>query len=138
MINSSKNGRFATFVHDLCPASLVFLSSEHYLCTAVQRYAKLLDYADTIAERIAQLGGTAYGTSQLVAQNSSLAEYPTDISSTDEHLSALLERYATLANAVRKVVEDGMTDEGTANFLTDASNDLDKYLWFIESNLATA
>ena len=45
MINSSKNGRFATFVHDLCPASLVFLSSEHYLCTAVQRYAKLLDYA---------------------------------------------------------------------------------------------
>ena len=100
--------------------------------------AKLLDYADTIAERIAQLGGTAYGTSQLVAQNSSLAEYPTDISSTDEQLSALLERYATLANAVRKVVEDGMTDEGTANFLTDASNDLDKYLWFIESNLATA
>ena len=97
--------------------------------------AKLLEYADTIAERIAQLGGTAYGTSQLVVKNSSLAEYPTDISSTDDHLKALLERYATLANAVRKVVEEGLTDEGTANFLTDASNDLDKYLWFIEANL---
>jgi len=40
-----------------------------------------------------------------------------------------------LANALRKVVEEGLTDEGTRNFLTDASNDLDKFLWFIEANL---
>ena len=97
---------------------------------------KLLEYADTIAERIVQLGGTAYGTSQLVVKNSSLAEYPTDISTTEDHLTALSERYATLANTVRKVIEEGLTDEGTANFLTDASNDLDKYLWFMEAHLS--
>lgn len=96
---------------------------------------KLLEYADTIAERVVQLGGIAYGTSQLIAKNSSLEEYPTDITSTDEHLDALVNRYATLANSVRKIIENKLADEGTINFLTDASNDLDKYLWFIEANM---
>lgn len=96
---------------------------------------KLLEYADTIAERVVQLGGIAYGTSQLIAKNSSLEEYPTDITSTDEHLDALVNRYATLANSVRKIIENKLADEGSINFLTDASNDLDKYLWFIEANM---
>ncbi len=96
---------------------------------------KLLDYADTIAERIAQLGGTAYGTSQTIPQESSLAAYPTDISDTQDHLKALLERYGDLGNTIRQILDDELLDEGTANFITDASNDLDKYIWFIEANL---
>jgi len=96
---------------------------------------KLLEYADTIAERIVQLGGTAYGTKELIIHNSSLEEYPTNIYTTKDHLLNLQNRYGTLANALRKVVEEGLTDEGTRNFLTDASNDLDKFLWFIEANL---
>lgn len=96
---------------------------------------KLLGYADTIAERIVQLGGTAYGTSQIIPEATSLTPYPTDISSTQDHLNNLLERYSTLGNTVRKILDDELLDEGSANFITDASNDLDKYMWFIESHL---
>jgi starvation-inducible DNA-binding protein len=32
--------------------------------------------------------------------------YPTDISKEDDHLAALIERYANVANAVRKAIDD--------------------------------
>src|SRR5260221_14397539 len=54
-------------------------------------------YVDTIAERVVQLGGTALGTTQLVAKATTLAPYPTDIYTSKEHLAALIERYGKVA-----------------------------------------
>lgn len=96
---------------------------------------KLLDYADTIAERIVQLGAVPYGTAQMIVHGSELAEYPTNIVTIEDHLEEVHDRYAIVANTVRKIVEEQLADQGTLNFLTDASNDLDKYLWFIEAHM---
>ncbi|MDR2902416.1 MAG: DNA starvation/stationary phase protection protein Dps [Lactobacillales bacterium] len=96
---------------------------------------KLNDYADTIAERIVQLGGVALGTAGLVAQTSSFEDYPTTIVTVEDHLKELAVRYGALANALRTVIDKGLADSGTENILTDASDDLDKYLWFIEAHL---
>ena len=99
--------------------------------------AQLDDHVDTMAERIAQLDGIALGTSQTVAKSSKLAPYPTDIRKTADHLAALAERYAALANQVREDIDttDEAGDADTADILTAYSRMLDKSLWFLQSNL---
>jgi starvation-inducible DNA-binding protein len=99
--------------------------------------AQLDDHADTVAERIAQLDGIALGTSQIVAKATKLAPYPTDIRKTTDHLAALAERYAVLANQVRDDIDatDEAGDADSADILTAFSRDLDKNLWFIKSHL---
>lgn len=99
--------------------------------------AQLDTHVDTIAERIAQLDGIALGTSQIVAKQTAIAPYPTDIRKTTDHLAALAERYAALANQVREDIDatDEAGDATTADILTAFSRDLDKNLWFIKSHL---
>jgi starvation-inducible DNA-binding protein len=94
-------------------------------------------HVDTIAERIAQLDGIALGTSQVVNKSTTLAPYPTDIRKISDHLSALAERYAALANQVREDIDatDEAGDADAADILTAFSRDLDKNLWFIKAHL---
>lgn len=96
---------------------------------------KLLDYADKIAERAVQLGGSALGRPDDITDHAAFVTYPKDIFMVEDHLNELHTRYATVANHVRTVISDGFGDETTLNILTDASEDLDKYLWFIEAQL---
>jgi starvation-inducible DNA-binding protein len=93
-------------------------------------------HTDTIAERVAQLGGLALGTVQTVAAATTLAAYPTDITKIPDHLDALIERYAATANAVRTAIAtaDDAGDADTADIFTAASRSLDKALWFLESH----
>jgi starvation-inducible DNA-binding protein len=101
-------------------------------------FRKELDtHIDTMAERIVQLGGTALGTSQVVAKSSKLAPYPTDIYTSKSHLSALIERYGVMAEAVRAGIAetDDAGDADTADLLTAFSRALDKALWFLEAHV---
>jgi starvation-inducible DNA-binding protein len=95
------------------------------------------DYNDTIAERVSQLGSMPLGTVQAVVKASGLAAYPTDISAIEDHLSALLERTAKLANQVRKDIETAASagEADTADIFTEVSRGLDKWLWFVEAHL---
>jgi starvation-inducible DNA-binding protein len=99
--------------------------------------SELDEHVDIIAERVAQLGGTALGTSQVVAKATTLPPYPTDIYKVKEHLAALIERYGAEANAVRKAIDeaDEAGDAGTADIFTAYSRALDKSLWFLEAHL---
>ena len=94
-------------------------------------------FNDDMAERVAQLGGTAFGTAQAVTAASKLAPYPTDIYAIADHLAALIDRYATLANAVRENIDEveEAGDAGSADLLTAMSRGLDKQLWFLEAHV---
>ncbi len=94
------------------------------------------EYVDTMAERITQLGGTARGTVQEVNRETKLKPYPTDIYAIADHIKALIERYATFANAVRANIEeaDDAGDKDTADILTEVSRGVDKQLWFLEAH----
>jgi starvation-inducible DNA-binding protein len=99
--------------------------------------AEIDGHADTVAERAVQLGGFALGTSQTVAASTKLAPYPTEISKIKDHLAQLIERYAHVANEVRKGIDkaDDIGDADTTDILTAYSRSLDKALWFLESHV---
>lgn len=94
------------------------------------------EWNDMMAERIVQLGGTARGTVQEVGKRTALKPYPTDIYAISDHVAALIERYAAVANAVRKNIDDSddAGDIGTSDLFTEVSRGLDKQLWFLEAH----
>lgn len=93
-------------------------------------------HVDTMAERVVQLGSIAMGTMQVVAKESQLVAYPTNISSSMDHVRELIARYAQVANSVRAAIEetDEAGDKDTADILTGYSRALDKALWFLEAH----
>src|SRR3954465_9486446 len=49
---------------------------------------------DTVAERAVQLGATAFGSTQAVAERTKLPAYPTGIYAIADHIAALIDSYA--------------------------------------------
>ncbi len=93
-------------------------------------------HVDDIAERITTLGGTAMGTVRLAAQNSSLNEYPHEISDGTAHVDALSSALADFGKKVRADIDkaDETGDKDTADLLTGVSRGVDKLLWFVEAH----
>src|SRR3954467_9866588 len=87
-------------------------------------------HVDTIAERAVQLDGTALGTTQVVAAQSKLPAYPTDIYKTRDHLAALIDHYAAMAQSARAAIDEASEtgDADTADIFTAYSRALDKSL----------
>lgn len=77
-------------------------------------------HVDTIAERAVQLGGTALGASQAIAERTPLKPYPTDIYKTKDHLAALIDRYDVAAKNARDAIAEAEEagDIGTADIFT--------------------
>jgi starvation-inducible DNA-binding protein len=100
-------------------------------------YDQLGEATDDIAERVVQLGGTPDGTTQLVGEKSRLDAYPAGLRDGMEHVKALADRYAALAETVRAGIDTTgeAGDADTADLLTGLSRTLDKALWMLEAHL---
>lgn len=94
------------------------------------------EHIDPLAERITALGGTAFGTVRLAAQNSSLEEFPVEGHDDIDFVPVLIERFGNCTNALRKSVDetDDLGDAMTTDLLTEICRDLDKALWFLEAH----
>jgi starvation-inducible DNA-binding protein len=97
----------------------------------------LEDQSDLIAERVTQLGGVANGTARQTAADSTIKEYDFSAVKGEDHVRALVQRLATLANAARKAIDDTgkLGDQATADVFTEITRAADKDLWFLEAHL---
>jgi starvation-inducible DNA-binding protein len=98
------------------------------------------EHVDTIAERVIQLGGVAYGTVQEIHRMTTLPVYPTDIFEGSAHVAALSDSYAAFGKAIREAIEtaDKAGDKDTSDIFTQVSRAADKALWFIEAHNQTS
>jgi starvation-inducible DNA-binding protein len=94
-------------------------------------------HVDLIAERVTALGGTAMGTARVVAQRSSLSEYPLEIFDGTAHVDALSTAMADFGKRIRQNVDDAdkLDDADTADLFTEVSREIDKLLWFVEAHI---
>jgi starvation-inducible DNA-binding protein len=94
------------------------------------------EYVDLLAERVVELGGTAEGTSRMVAARTTLEEYPL-VTGGEEHVDALSSALAKFGAGTRKGIEQAeeLEDAATADILTEISRGVDKWLWFVEAHL---
>jgi starvation-inducible DNA-binding protein len=107
----------------------------HALFTTI---ADALDaYADLVAERIAVLGGVVMGTTRMAATLSQLPEYPSTLVEGNDHVVALVERFAHYATVMRGGITQAtdVEDAGSAAVYTDISRGVDKQLWILEAHL---
>lgn len=98
--------------------------------------AAVAEYADSLAERIVQLGGIAEGTVGAVEERSTLVDYPLTLSTGAEHVAALSDALSSFGRTVRLGIEEmnELEDAGSADILTEISRGVDKWLWFVEAH----
>ena len=94
------------------------------------------EYVDLLAERVVQLGGIAEGTVGVVAERSTLVDYPLGLSTGAEHVAALSDALATFGRTVRLGIDEmnDLQDADSADILTEISRGVDKWLWFVEAH----
>ncbi len=94
-------------------------------------------HVDLIAERVTALGGTAMGTARVVAQTSTLSEYPLEIFDGTAHVDALSTAMADFGKRIRQNIDDAdkLDDADTADLFTEVSREIDKLLWFVEAHI---
>lgn len=92
---------------------------------------------DDIAERITALGGTAMGTVRVAAVNSSLSEYPLEITGAAAHIDALSSALADFGAKIRADIDRAadLGDADTADLFTEVSRGIDKLLWLVEAHI---
>jgi len=95
------------------------------------------EHADTLAERVMQLGGQAQGTSQAIVRTSILPVYPTNLIKAADHLAAIANAIGIVSKLNCDLVEaaDSVNDVVTADIGTGIARGLDKLHWFVRSHL---
>jgi starvation-inducible DNA-binding protein len=94
------------------------------------------EYVDLLAERVVQLGGIAEATARVVAQRTTLLDYPLTIATGPEHVAALSDVLAQFGRTARMGIEEmnELEDEVSADILIEVTRGVDKWLWFVEAH----
>jgi len=94
------------------------------------------EYANLIAERIVQLGGTAEGTAHAVADRTSLDGYRLPTADGNSHIAALSTTLMEFGRHVRYASTQAseLKDTDTADIFTEIARGIDKWLWFVETS----
>ena len=100
-------------------------------------YGHAGEWADSIAERIAALGGQPKGTLQSAAANTRLDAYPADLVADLEHVARFSQSLGKFGSGVRAAIDEfaRVGDAGSADLVTEISREVDKDLWFVEAHL---
>lgn len=100
-------------------------------------YEAIEVYVDTIAERVTTLGGVANGTVRMAASSSKLSEFPKNLSSGEEFVTAVRDRLASYVETIRADIDksENLDDPTTADLYTEITREADKQLYFLESHL---
>lgn len=94
---------------------------------------------DTIAERIATLGGVPVGTPQAIAERRSWSDYSLGKALVTEHLGALDVVYTGLNSDHRKAIAQlGELDPVSEDMLIGQLTQLEQFQWFIRAHLESA
>lgn len=96
------------------------------------------EHVDLIAERAVILGGIARGTTQAVAEKTSLEPYPVDLQASMGTVDRLSSALAAFGANIRQAIDaaDEAGDKDTADLFTEVSRAVDKDVWFIEAHAA--
>ncbi len=100
-------------------------------------YAHGGEWSDSIAERIAALGGQPHGTLQAAARATRLEPYPLDLVAEKGHVERLSLALAAFGANVRAAIDAfaSLGDADSADLATEISREVDKDLWFVEAHL---
>lgn len=100
-------------------------------------YGDLVSGADTIAERIAQLGEVANGTINEIHESTNIPQFEIVTFQGIEFLKKFSLSLSKLANSSREAISKTLElkDEATADIFIEITRALDKDLWFLESHL---
>jgi starvation-inducible DNA-binding protein len=73
----------------------------------------------------------------VVAERSTLIDYPLALTAGSEHAAALSDALSEFGRAVRVGIEEmnDLRDAGSADILTEVSRGIDQWLWFVEAHL---
>jgi len=100
------------------------------------QYVALAKQGDGIAERIRILGQKTPGSMKAFLESGSLEEI-NDHLSANEMLEELAQSHEHVINILRKAINlsEKLGDPGTANFLTDLVEVIEKFSWLLRSHL---
>jgi len=91
----------------------------------------ILDLADTVAERIAVLGGTPHGFAAFVAQHSNL-EVPGDMTKVEDWINFVLAQYQVISKFVyENSSKVGVVDPASEDLMIEAVRRIDLGIYYI-------
>ncbi|MEO0457918.1 MAG: DNA starvation/stationary phase protection protein Dps [Cyanobacteria bacterium P01_A01_bin.114] len=94
---------------------------------------------DLVGERVVALGGQALEPTQTMLVRSQIPQYPSELCTGKEHVTAMSRHVAVYAACLRNCIEiaEGLGEAGTADLYKEISRTTDQSLWLLEAHLQT-